>query len=68
MLLAGWWVIVHARPGRRRLDAEQLVGTSEPDVPEPVAVLGARTGRPTYIWYWPDVEAWFRRLGGLGDG
>ena len=88
MLFASWWVIVMARAGKRRLDAEQLVGSgeiadrlglrrvqtihwwrkSDGDFPEPVAVLGARTGRPAYIWYWPDVQAWFRRRGGLSDG
>lgn len=41
---------------------------SDPGFPEPVAVLGARTGRPAYIWYWPDVQAWFTRRGGVGGG
>lgn len=33
--------------------------------PEPVAVLGRRTKRRTYIWYWPDIEAWARQSGRL---
>ena len=40
---------------------------SDPSFPEPVALLGARTGRRTYIWHWPDVEAWARRGGALGS-
>jgi hypothetical protein len=36
---------------------------SDPTFPEPVAVLGAKGGRPTYIWYWPDVERWGRATG-----
>lgn len=36
--------------------------------PRPVAVLGPSTGRPTYIWSWPDVETWARRTGRLPPG
>ncbi len=33
--------------------------------PEPVAVLGASSRRPTYVWSWADVEGWARRTGRL---
>jgi hypothetical protein len=38
---------------------------SDESFPEPVAVLGASSGRSTYVWYWPDVEQWARRTGRL---
>lgn len=55
------------RLGLRRVQTVHWWRKSDPTFQDPVAVLGARTGRPTYIWYWPDVQAWFRRRGGLGD-
>jgi hypothetical protein len=40
---------------------------SDESFPEPVAVLGASSGRQTYVWYWPDVEQWALRTGRLPE-
>jgi predicted DNA-binding transcriptional regulator AlpA len=62
----------------RKVDVDQLVSSAEiaerlgvkrlqvvhdwrhrhPDFPRPVAVLGR-----TFVWEWPDVEAWARATG-----
>ncbi len=54
----------------RRAQTVHSWRSSDPSFPEFVAVLEARTGRRTYIWHWPDVEAWAGSRGFLlqGDG
>jgi len=57
------------RLGLRRVQTVHWWRSSDPSFPRPVAVLGAGSGRRTYIWYWPHVEAWARAKGLLrGDG
>jgi len=57
---------IAARLGLRRIHTVHWLRRSNTEFPAPVAVLGARSGRPTYIWYWPHVEAWARSRGLLG--
>lgn len=51
------------RLGIRRVQTVHWWRKSDATFAEPVAVLGAESGRRTYIWYWPDVEAWAVRRG-----
>ena len=55
------------RLGLSQVQAVHQWRKSDPTFPEPVAVLGARTGRRTYVWYWPEVEAWVRQRWALGS-
>lgn len=56
------------RLGLQRVQTVRLWQKSDPSFPQPVAVLGAGTGRRTYIWYGPEVRAWARAQGVAGDG
>lgn len=66
---------------KRKIDPDELVGAAEiaqrlgthkqtvhlwrrrhADFPEPVAEL-----ERALVWYWPDVEAWAKATGRLGD-
>jgi hypothetical protein len=51
------------RVGARHTQHIQAWLVHDRTFPAPVAVLGRDSGRPTYIWYWPDVEHWAKGKG-----
>jgi hypothetical protein len=55
------------RCGARRPSHVHWWWTHDSEFPQPIAVLGANSGRKTYVWYWPDVERWARKKGRLPD-
>jgi hypothetical protein len=50
------------RLGLRRVQHVHWHREHDPSFPEALARIGAGG---TYVWYWPDIEAWARRTGRL---
>ena len=51
---------IGGRLGVRRVQTVHWWRKSDATFPTPVAILGADSGRRTYIWHRPETKAWAR--------
>jgi hypothetical protein len=49
----------------KRVQHVHWLRQNDASFPEAVARIGASGA---YVWYWPDIEAWARRIGRLRSG